>query len=777
MRPPISRLKYRALPLIIAVVSALMFGLLGPLIYSPVANAATPAKEWYVAQTGSPNFGTGTSCAAPDEVGTDDTAIRTVLNAVTADDTVTICNGVYNVSQTLIVDDSITIQGESTSGSILDGGSAVQIMRVIDGDSTAGDPLEVRVLVTDLTFRNGNTGQNGFDTACNTKSQCGGAIYVENQSDLTVLRSYFANNYASFFGGAIANQGGAGNLGGNIRIEQSTFQGNESQLDAGAVGVLFNRASTHLINNTFSENKAITRDGGAVNINGSANAVIAANTFVDDRAQNEGQSIRANSDNVTMQGNLFAPGSPISPGNKDDACWLKDDVSVSDDSSVATTGGCKTAQIVTRDSLNLRGLGNWGGPTPTVWIGPGSSAANANAGTCQPFDQRGATRSAAPCDAGSYERRGPTDEGTTGSLDYTSPMQITAAARLPISSPVPDPAVSGRTIGYSTLSPTVCSVNAGSGEIDPITLGTCDIRWYLAPTTTADGAAEDDSLTIAKGDQASLFIQVPASLQVGATTTLTTTGGTTGQTVVYSASPAGVCTVAGDQLITVGPGTCTVGATMPGDSIYFPVNAPDVNVAASNFVPPGPPARPASPPLSVTAEIVDSTALVTWREPASQGDFPITHYQVLSQPSGGWCLVSAPTLSCQVSDLTGGQTYEFEVRALTGAGWSSWSQPSNPVTVPDGPDGSIVITGSREGNRIKVTGSVTGLGVDAVLRPWVRLRGQTEFTQGRARIVADELGEFTWSRRAGRVAQVYVATLDARETSNVVRPGARSGRP
>ena len=764
-----------ALSSILAVIGALMLSLIGPAALPSPAHAATPAQHWYVAQSGAANFGSGTSCAAPDAVGTDDTAIRTVLNAATFDDTITICDGVYDITQTLIVDDSITIQGESTSGSILDGGSAVQIMRLNDDDSTAGDPLEVRVLVTDLTFRNGNTGPNGF-SACNTKSQCGGAIYVENQSDLTVLRSYFVDNYASFFGGAIANAG-ENTVGGQIRIESSTFQTNASQFDAGAVGVLFNWASTHLINNTFIENKAITRHGGAVNINGSANAVIAANTFVDDRAGYEGHSIYANSDNVTMQGNLFAPGSPML-GNNDDACWLKE--SVSDDSSVATTGGCQTAQIVTRDSLNLRGLGNWGGPTPTVWIGPGSSAENANAGTCQLFDQRGATRSAAPCDAGAYERQGPADEGITGTLAYPGSLLADDTAA-PTSSPTPSPAVVGRTIGYMSLSADACSVDAASGEVTPTAEGTCEVQWYLAPTLTADGAAADDSLTITKATQAPLTIQAPASLAVGATATLTTTGGSSGQTLVFSASPAGVCTVAGAQLNMVGSGTCTVGATMPGDSTYLPVNATDVSVTASSSAPPDP-AVPATPPVSVAAQVSGTSVAVTWQEPPSQGGFAISHYQVLSQPSGGWCLVAAPALTCPIHGLAAEGTYDFRVRALTGAGWSSWSQPSNPVTVPGALEPTILITGSREGRRIEVAGSVTGLSADAVLRPWVRMGGQTEFTQGFAQIVVDESGEFTWSRRAGRVVEVYVAArVTARAgdvISNVVpiRPRAGQGR-
>lgn len=828
---------------VLAAVAALMLGLLGSTAVPRLAQAASPAEEWFVSQSGTGSFGNGTSCAAPDVVGSDDTAIRTVLNAATFDDTVTICNGVYSITQTLIVDDSITIQGQSTSGSILDGGNTVQIMRINDDDSTAGDPLEVRVLVTDLTFRNGNTGFNGTDS-CNTRSQCGGAIYVEYQSDLTVLRSYFVDNFASFQGGAIANAGDNG-VGGQIRIESSTFQTNASQVDAGAFGVVGNYGvGIQIINSTFVRNRAIGRAGGSVSINFSDQAVIASSSFVDDRAGDQGQSIYANAD-VTMQGNLIASGGSGNP------CALSNNVT--DDASVSTGPGCATAQVVTRDSLNLLGLGDWGGPTPTVWIGPGSSAENANAGTCQPVDQRGATRSAPPCDAGAYERRGPNDEGTTGTLDYTSPLAMDDTA-LPTSSPTPSPPVVGRTIGYKTLSGDICAVDAASGEVTPRATGDCQIQWYLAPTTTADGAADDDSMTITKAAQAPLVIdpiaqpvvygtsvsmsttggsgsgsvvfaagastgcyvpwwidptlliianaegtctvtatkdgtpvydpvtsasvsvalakapqtpltiQVPTSLEVATTTTLTTTGGSTGQTVDYSASPASVCVVAADQLTMLDAGTCIVSATMPGDTNYLAVNAADVNVEAI----PLPPAQPASPPQSVTATVSGTSVEVAWQEPSSSGDFPISTYQVVSQPSGGSCLVAAPARFCRIDSLPAGASFTFEARALTGAGWSGWSQASNRVTIPRQSEQTIVITGSRGGGRINVSGSTTGFGAGAVLRPWVRLEGQLDFARGSARILVDESGRFTWSRRQGRLVQVYIADQKGDVTSNIV---------
>jgi len=96
--------------------------------------------------------------------------------------------------------------------------------------------------------------------------------------------------------------------------------------------------------------------------------------------------------------------------------------------------------------------------------------------------------------------------------------------------------------------------------------------------------------------------------------------------------------------------------------------------------------------------------------------------------------------------------------------------PSSVFT-PTGPVVStVIITGSRAEVRgrsgIVVTGATTGFGMGGLLRPWVRLPGQTSFTQGRARILVDESGEFTWQRRVGKKVTVYVETPDGSVRSN-----------
>jgi hypothetical protein len=176
------------------------------------------------------------------------------------------------------------------------------------------------------------------------------------------------------------------------------------------------------------------------------------------------------------------------------------------------------------------------------------------------------------------------------------------------------------------------------------------------------------------------------------------------------------------------------------------------------------PSTPAGPPRAVEAAAGDSSANLTWSAPASSGSFPITQYQAVASPGGAGCLVAAATLTCEVGGLANGTTYTFTVRALNGAGWGPYSAPSNAVTPQAPVVPSIVISGTRGEVRgkpgIVITGSASNLGTAVPLRPWVRFPGQTGFVEGSARIVVDQSGEFTWQRRTGKKAYVYVRAGD-----------------
>lgn len=189
-----------------------------------------------------------------------------------------------------------------------------------------------------------------------------------------------------------------------------------------------------------------------------------------------------------------------------------------------------------------------------------------------------------------------------------------------------------------------------------------------------------------------------------------------------------------------------------------------------------PPPAPPSAPRTVTARADVASATVTWSAPADFGSYAISNYQVVATPGGKGCLVSAATTTCEVTGLSQGTAYTFSARAMNGAGWGPWSAPSNAVT-PSAPTGpTITITGSRDLSDtrvISVKGTSTGLGMGAILRPWLRFPGQGSASPGASTILVDVDGAFTWQRATGKRVRVYVATADGMTKSNpVVIPAA-----
>ena len=184
--------------------------------------------------------------------------------------------------------------------------------------------------------------------------------------------------------------------------------------------------------------------------------------------------------------------------------------------------------------------------------------------------------------------------------------------------------------------------------------------------------------------------------------------------------------------------------------------------------PPTPPApTPAEPPRDVVAVAGNASASVSWGSPASSGSFPVSHYMAISTPGAHTCLVPAPALSCEVTGLTNGTAYTFAVKALTGAGWSAASTSSNMVVPRRESRATIVITGSRDGSRIVVSGSSEALGMGGMVTPWTS-RGSSAFVSGREVLVSMD-GTFIWSRLANSRAtwRVYFTAEDLR--SNTVQ--------
>lgn len=187
-----------------------------------------------------------------------------------------------------------------------------------------------------------------------------------------------------------------------------------------------------------------------------------------------------------------------------------------------------------------------------------------------------------------------------------------------------------------------------------------------------------------------------------------------------------------------------------------------VNPCGSVPPPPVPvpqPPVPATAPVGVSAADRAGLAVVAWSPPAASGSFPVSTYQVVATPSGRSCLTAE--LTCTVTGLPGAVAQSVRVRALTGAGWGAWSD-AVPVA-------SIRLAGAREGRRIALTGSTTGVGMGAIVTVWLDAgRGFREM-QRTALVSID--GSFTWAKRLKRDVPVRAYATVGAARSAAIRLG------
>ncbi len=203
-----------------------------------------------------------------------------------------------------------------------------------------------------------------------------------------------------------------------------------------------------------------------------------------------------------------------------------------------------------------------------------------------------------------------------------------------------------------------------------------------------------------------------------------------------------------------------------GSTVYAATNA---GLSISN-APPPPPVFPPMAPRDVVGVPGDREVGLSWTAPADAGSFPISTYQAVVSPGGQTCLVASPAVTCTISGLRNGTTYTATVRALSGAGWGAYSAASAAFSSEPPVTPSITITGTRTEVRGKpgvvVTGTTTGFGMGAILRPWTRFPGQTSYTQGAASILVDVQGGFTWERRTGKTIYISIRSEDGKIESN-----------
>lgn len=239
-------------------------------------------------------------------------------------------------------------------------------------------------------------------------------------------------------------------------------------------------------------------------------------------------------------------------------------------------------------------------------------------------------------------------------------------------------ASSGLAISYSSVTPSICSVDASTGLVTDLTAGACVVAADQSGNDQFAPAAQvTQSLTVLVNPVQSIGFAAAPVLNLYGTATVSATA-TSGLAVSYSSATPTVCTVnASSGLVTdLTAGDCTLTATQAGDAHY---NAAAPVTQTLTVVVPAAATAPGSPSgVAASLGTVANTVVVSFTAPASSGGSPVTSYTVVSTPVGlsATGAASPLTVSCPVS-CSG---YAFAVQASNSVGQGAASAAADVLT-------------------------------------------------------------------------------------------------
>ncbi len=312
--------------------------------------------------------------------------------------------GLYNAGAATLV--NCTISGNSAGvdgGGVFNAGSATLVLAncILSGGSAQGG--------SGGGFYNaGTTAFTGCTISGNSTHLGGGGLY--DVGTAMVADSTFSSNVAS------AGNGGGLLVRGAVKFSDCTISGNAAPDGSG--GGLFNSGTLTLVSCTVSANSADVGGAGIYNVSPQT-LPLGPVTLTD----------------TIVAGNIGSSGAASDIGGPDAAAvtgWY----------SLIGTGGSGGLTAAGENLLNvadayLSALGNYGGPTQTMALLPGSPALDAGtAGLGAPAtDQRGMPRFG-PTDIGAFESQGftitaapgSTPQSTTVGKPFPNPLTVTVAA-------------------------------------------------------------------------------------------------------------------------------------------------------------------------------------------------------------------------------------------------------------------------------------------------------------------------------------------------------------
>jgi uncharacterized repeat protein (TIGR01451 family) len=435
-------------------------------------------------------------------------------------------------SAELAINKNLTIQGP--------GANLLTVQR-----STAGGPPKFRI----FNIQSGTVNISGLTISNGDNAANGGAI--TNLGALTLNGLTLSNNHTSADGSAIFNSSV-----GTVALSNSTLSGNQSEVSA----AVYNQGGAFTITNSTLTGNTNTNLGNASgvaifsesnSVTNVTNCTISKNTGQAEAVyQNVGGSGQVNLKNSIVSGNTGG------------------DVSGITDNGNNVIGG----------NPLLAPLGNYGGPTQTMALLPGSPAINAGTSTGAPAtDQRGISRVGA-VDIGAFESRGFTISATSGNAQSTPILTAFGAPLVAtVGSAFSEPVAAGMVIftapgsgASATFTGGVTTFNAtinggGQATATPTANGTAGGPYNVAATANGISSTATFSLTNQKANQTITFGAL-ANKTFGDPDFGVSATASSGLPVSFAA--LGNCTVSGSTVHLTGGGSCTVTASQGGDSNY-----------------------------------------------------------------------------------------------------------------------------------------------------------------------------------------------------------------
>ena len=305
---------------------------------------------------------------------------------------------------------AVTITGPAT-GLTISGGGTSRVFQVDSG---------VTATLSGLTISGGSTSENG------------GGLY--NDGGTTTLTDCTVSGNSAELGGGLYNDGGT------TTLTDCTVSGNSASTQGGGLDNQTNPGAINLNDCTISGNSAGGKGGGLYSSGGTATLT---DCTVSGNSASNGGGMDDASGTVTVEDTIVAEDAATTSGP--DALGTLDSqgnnlIGESDGSS-GWVGSDLTGTIAMPINPLLAPLGDYGGPTPTMALLPGSPAIGMGTAVGEmTTDQRGEPLDSPTPDIGAFQSQGFTLMADAGSNPqagvigdpFANPLAVTVTANNPV---------------------------------------------------------------------------------------------------------------------------------------------------------------------------------------------------------------------------------------------------------------------------------------------------------------------------------------------------------